>query len=226
MPQGVGTVVQVGAGLYRPTPDNELCKQWRENAKEWCAKGKPKRPGESQRNFNKRFYNDLNKNNPNLCKQFDPEIPVGFTDAAGNIQVLEKLAAAGNVGANNVILSWCALGLRFWGATAGVTGPYTDFSGVTQTLSSDPITGKSMCGALNNRIWGQFGHDVVPIHADGMLRDGTAVEIKGPGDSEKPGQFDKEKACARNGEVLIIDAEACDNEGITTKSGGCPSGGS
>jgi hypothetical protein len=52
------------------------------------------------------------------------------------------------------------------------------------------------------------------------------VEIKGPGDSERTNQFANEKKCSKNGELLIIDHEACDPEGdITTPGGNCKAAG-
>ncbi len=223
MPQAVGAVVNAGAGVYRPTEQNDLCKSWREEATKWCDEtNKGKKP--RGRNFNKRFYENLENRNPNMFNQFDPEIPVGIQNAAGAVTPMHQLLAAGSTAANNVMLSWCALGLRYLGATAGMPTTYTDFSGVTQKLKHKPISGKGMCSGLNSRIRGQFGSGHTGVHADGQLRDGTNVEIKGPGDKEKPGQFQKEKDCAPNGKVLVIDHEACDPNGdITTPGGACKS---
>ena len=200
--------MHAGAGVYRPTVDNDLCESWREEAKRICNTGKTDLdPGETQRNFNKRFYNNLNNRNPGMANQFDPEILVGVQQG-GTLTVLEQAAAnpsaAFHAEANALILTWVGLGCQYLEGGIG---------------------GKGMCSALNQRVKGLFGAGASPIHADGMLRDGTAVEIKGPGDKPGDGQFDKEQKCAKNGKLLVIDGKACDpNNEILTPSGGCPKG--
>ena len=194
-------------GAFRPTPENEICKAWRAEAEEWCKGGT--RPNEKQRNFNKRFYDNLKQNNPNLSSQFSPEVPVGIIDrASGSVsQVMHQLTAAGDPRAAAVMTSWAALAARYGGV-------------------GKAISGKGMCSGLNSRIRGQFGKGSTGLHADGALKDGTSVEIKGPGDSERTNQFANEKKCSKNGELLIIDHEACDPEGdITTPGGNCKAAG-
>jgi len=186
--------------------DNELCKSWREEAKRWCG-SKALDPGETQRGFNKRFNNNLSNKNPSLANQFDPEIPIGVVQG-GTLTVIEQAAAnaasPAHAAANALLTTWVGLGCRWLEGTIG---------------------GKGMCSGLNQRIKGLFGKGAQGIHADGLLRDGTAVEIKGPGDSPGDGQFDKMQKCAKNGKLLVIDGEACDpNNDILTPSGGCKGG--
>jgi hypothetical protein len=200
----------MGAGdIYRPSVDNDICKAWVAEAKEWCPQPK-KRPGEKQPNFNKRLYDRLKQDNPDLYKQFDPEVPVGLKPTGTDtVTVLMKdLLAADPPDPRAVALmvNWKALAARYGGV-------------------GDPIAGKGMCSGLNSRIRGLFGKGTSGVHADGVLKDGTSVEIKAPKDKEKTNQFSNEKKCSKNGELLVIDHKACDPDGkITTPSGDCKGG--
>lgn len=207
MPQSTGKVAHAGAKIIRPSPKSPLCKTWREEAEAWCKGGK--KPGERQRNFNKRFYDNLKDNNPNLYNKFDPEIPVGIIDKSTGdvVHVMHDLSAAGDPRAAAVMATWGALATRYRGVGKAVAG-------------------KGMCSGLNARIRGQFGKNYTGLHADGRLKNGTNVEIKGPGDSERPNQFENEKKCSKSGKVLVIDHEACDPHGdITTPGGNCKAAG-
>lgn len=196
-------------GAFRPTPENELCKSWREEAEAWCP-APTKRPGEKQPSFNKRFYDNLKQKNPDLYKQFDPEVPVGLKPTGTDtVTVLMKDllgATPADPRALALMVNWAALAVRYGGV-------------------GDPVTGKGMCSGLNSRIRGLFGKGTSGVHADGVLKDGTSVEIKAPNDKEKSNQFANEKKCSKNGELLVIDHKACDPEGtITTPSGACKGG--
>jgi hypothetical protein len=210
--QSAGTLVSFGAGVYRPAEDSEMCKAWREEAIAWCPPNdKNKKKGEKKnRNFNKRFFENLKKKVPDIDTQLGPEQPIGLLvkgdEAKTLVGAFKDMTGKGDPRAAAVaavVAGWSALAPRIWGV-----GKY--------------ITGKSMCSALNRKISSLFGSGVTGLHADGMLADGTAVEIKGPGDAEQPNQFKNLKDCSKNGKVLIIDHEACDPGGaICTPQGRC-----
>jgi hypothetical protein len=59
------------------------------------------------------------------------------------------------------------------------------------------------------------------FYPDGMTRDGTAIEIKGPGDPTKLNQAKKYAKAAPNQKCIVVSAKTCDTDGICTPGGRC-----
>ncbi len=217
--QSLGTLVSGMANVYEANHDGPYCQAWREEAEAIC-KARSENDGQPQQNFNKNFYDNLEKKG--LANDIKPEFPLAAeSPTTGEVFDLQVLAQQGDVRALNVLQTALKLGERYLGRVSETT-TYLDYLGKSQTQKAKPLAGKGMCSGVNSRIRGQFGGNFRGFHSDGVMSDGTVVEIKGPNDPRDPDQLRKQQKFAENGEVLIIDGQACANPtDHVTEAGNC-----
>ncbi len=64
------------------------------------------------------------------------------------------------------------------------------------------------------------GEGYATFYPDGS-KGGTAIEVKGPGDSQRPDQYAKYADASKDKRCLVISPESCDTEGVCNASGRC-----
>ncbi len=236
--QSKGDVIHAGA----PSPEwpdrNADCEAYRAAVKKWCAETRQRKAEVAQwlkdnnmtmaqvtamkkagkglptgfpqfpsRKFNDYYYSALPSG---LAQRTAREVPLGVAahDAAGNVtgwSSIDDFATANP-------------GTRAAATARGLSSSYDDLArGVSSQRAGfwDNVRHQ-----LNQRAGG-LGKGNSPFYPDG-LRDGrTAIEIKGPGDTEGDHQFQRYADTAPDGKCIVISPKSCAVAGELTKGGRC-----
>jgi hypothetical protein len=211
------TVIGPAMGVIDASPDSPHCKVWREHAKAWCDEfnahkkakkafkdGKGPDPGPLKRgSFNDRFFPALEKAGiPGVRREF----PLGATRGSGAFTMGEVAAKLGGEGELAELAAQS--GDMFTRIARGAGGAGAGFWDNARGLMRTEL----------EALQGQGYH---PFFPDGM-QDGTALEVKAPGDKIKKNQGKKYAKTAPNKTCLIISAKGCDPNGdFTTPKGNC-----
>ena len=157
------------------------------------------------RSFNDRFYSSLNDMAPSIRQGIQREVPLGIKWGGQVFSMAAIIGSPSGMGAEAQALQ----NMHAQGA-ASIVG---DTPGAYDALRNE-------MRQESNRLFGQQGAGSA-FYPDGM-KDGTAIEIKGPGDSPGDGQYEKYQEASPNKQILVIDNKACDpGEKITNSAGKC-----
>jgi hypothetical protein len=196
-------MVQGGAALAQTGHQDTLCKAFRSAVKNWCAdrgKGLKSRKG----NFNDYFYRSLSQTQPGgraLAANLTREVGGLFVRTASGATRFAGLVTASGVLAGAGCLGGAArAAMAIFGQQAG---------GV--------LSGLARCGNALNRaqglaarvIGGRFPN-LTTRWADGIFRStGRALEIKGPTDRLRPGQFEDLKKMGNGKDPAVVSCQTC-----------------
>jgi hypothetical protein len=211
------TVIGPAMGVMDASPDSPYCKVWTKHAKAWCEElnahkkakkafknGQGPDPGPLNRgSFNDRFFPDLEKAGiPGIQREF----PLGATRGSGAFTMGEVATKLGGEG------ELAELAMRSEDIFSNIAG------GAGSATAGFWDRGRGLMRAQFEALESKGYHAFFP---DGM-QDGTALEVKAPGDKVKKNQGKKYAKTAPNKTCVIISAKGCDPNGdFTTPKGNC-----
>lgn len=229
----LGNIVQGAGGVVHPSEQSIACEAFKAAVKEWCKKKNVrsrKRKSKSKQRYDKRggfndfFYRELKKRDPKTASKINREVAGIFSGSLSDgtrkyLGTAQQVAAGRAVGgaSSDVV-----------GAAGYVTGiikgqPGYGATGLGQGVArgADKMRGAAMGGvfrkgggapdALKKAIGGNIRFQ------DGVLK-GQVIELKGPGDSPRPGQLEDANLMSKPKSAVVIDCESC---GAPHKNG-CP----
>jgi hypothetical protein len=195
-PQSSAKLMQSGGGLSRTGHKPVLCKAFKNAVKNWCRD----RPNNLKGNFNDYYFRSLSNIRPQgaaLAQNISRE--VGGIFSASSRRFL-GLVTDPNLTGYARKAAGCALGI-FGNKLGGIP------TGMATGLSPSP---SDVQGTAARVIKARFGNDVSTRWADGVFRsDGRCLEIKGPTDGPRPGQFRDQKKMGRGKQPAIVSCKSC-----------------
>jgi hypothetical protein len=224
----LGSLVNLEGDDFEDEWLKAMCKAWYKEAKPWCEElldqkkklkewkknGKvdpqPKLP---RRSFNDRFFKELSIIAPDVRAGIQREFPLGLAGPAGYFS-MTGLANSPDPAMHEEAQQM----LDFYKTNAA------EIEG-DEGFHYDDLRGAMV--AKSNDLFGSYGDTTrawagSTFYVDG-LKDGVAIEIKGPEDTEHGDkQFEKYQRTSPKKKILIVDNQACDPSGdITNPDGSC-----
>jgi hypothetical protein len=204
------SIVHAGAPITALNSDHPMCKAFCNAVKGYCRKKLGKRG-----TFNDYFFKKLARQSPTLAKEMQREVPFLFKHAAGGPQLLGTAAEVAKNGAG--------IGQEIAEAMHAVGSPMTGAAVLAKGATGLADAFRGSCAAAWKGVTGAGANRFFPKFPDAM-RNGQAIEIKGPGDSFRGNQ----KACyqkiSKPHDLLEVDCESCSTEECKCKSGPKPKG--
>lgn len=194
MPSNVpkGTIMSGGAGGTSPGSESVMCKAFNEAVEAWCDPEREKGKGKT---FNDYYFDALKGQGDAgkaLVADITREAPILVNartartlEAAGQLSGSAGKAARGLAKSLDGLRAMAELGEKSWSA-----------------FRWESLIASWRAKGLRGRL--RF--------PDGMMPDGTPIEIKGPGDTPRKNQFRDYKRASPNGEAMEISCESCGND--------------
>lgn len=190
-------IANAGGPITNFGPKHPLCKAFAAAVEEMCPKGGKRAKG----SFNPKFFKALRGVSSSLASEIRREVPflLKFTGSGAARTLVPAVAAtaqatAGEMSAMAAVAANPAAGVVATGLAAAVVA-------VARTGTYDAFR-TAMYQAAN------WGGRFVPAFPDGW-RNGQVIEIKGPGDSWRPGQKEKYEKLSAPNPVIEVSCESC-----------------
>jgi hypothetical protein len=184
--QSASTVLNGAGAVAESKPEGKLCVAFKAAVEKFCKSPKGRR-------FNDYFFKELKdvKKYGDIAKGITREVPM--------------LMSAGKVVAGGVSAAATPECADLMKAIQGAASPMTGATNLAFGVA-DAARGKMLGTFFAN---GGRGSGCYMKFPDGMLEDGTVIEIKGPGDKFQPGQEKSYKKIAGKNPVVVVSCEQC-----------------
>lgn len=223
-------LVHGGGGLAASGYKDVICAAFRQAVDDHCSKPKGQRGS-----FNNKFYNRLNRLNPELAGKISREVPVVFGGAAGSTGALASSLtnAPGPAGAvANAVLGEYQRGVSAFagsgasavtGATMNPNIPGGPWAIVGLAAMEGLRRGAPVANRLKFALFRLMNRGIRVKFPDGLIGN-QVIEIKGPGDTMSNGQAKDYQAFSKPDPPIVPSCESCAPVNCVNKktaNGGC-----